>query len=225
MERASKQAEIKARSGSKVIGEGEIKHLLLPGKVGATLEMTVKDSLGKITEHRGPIRSESFVRQFLELLWVQMYQLEELATYSIRDTGNTLRDVYSSENTFLSDAGAGETTHGIIVGTGNTAPTIDDYVIETLIAHGVGGGQLQYGGVTFGAPASDAAVSQFTITRDFANNSGGAITVNECGLYVTARALPFIACYFVTIRDVIGGGIPIPDGQTLTLNYRPQATV
>lgn len=223
MERIRKRPEIKAKQSSRVIEEEEIKHILKPGEVGATLEMTVRDSQGKITEHRGPMRSKSFVRQFLELLWVQSLQVSENVPYQIRDTANVLQNICEGGYNFGCDAGAGAVTHGIIVGTGNTAATIDDYVIETPIAHGVGGGQLQYGAVTFGAPAADAAVSQFTITRDFANGSGGAITVNECGLYVIAY-LYATTYYVMTIRDVIGGGIPVPNGQTLTLNYRPQAT-
>jgi hypothetical protein len=223
MERVRKNAEIRAIPDSKVVKEEEIKQLLLPGEVGATLEMTVRDSKGKITEHRGPIRSESFVRQFLQLLWIQGLATIRNNPYQVRDTANVLQDICNNAHNFACDAGAGVVTHGIIVGTGNTAATIDDYVIETPIAHGVGAGQLQYGAVAFGAPAADAAVSQFTITRDFANGSGGAITVNECGLYVEAAIYTTIY-YVMTIRDVIGGGINVPNGQTLTLNYRPQAT-
>ncbi|GAJ04001.1 unnamed protein product, partial [marine sediment metagenome] len=31
--------------------------------------------------------------------------------------------------------------------------------------------------------------------------------------------------YFMIIRDVIDDGINVPDGQTLTVNYREQAVV
>ncbi|MBA7715270.1 hypothetical protein ES703_124311 [subsurface metagenome] len=191
--------------------------------MGAILELTVKDKDGKVTEHR-VMRSKSFVRQFLELLWVQANQLYTDSAYSIRDTGNILRDIRASGYLFRADAGSGVETHGIIVGTGTTAPTIDDYAIETAIAHGTGAGQLQYSAVTFGAPASDTTTSQFTITRDFANGSGGAVTVNEIGLYVRAVG-DGTDYYFMTIRDVIAGGISVPDGQTLTVNYREQAVV
>jgi len=217
--------EIKAKSALKVIEPEKVKTLLMPGEVGATIELIVKDKDGKITDHRGPMRSRSFVRQFLELLWVQTLQVNELLpTVSVRDTSNTLRDLGESGFTFACEGGAGIVTKGVIVGTGNTAPTINDYTIETLIAHGVGGGQLQYGAVAFGAPASDATTSRFTITRDFANGSGGAITVNEIALY-SEGFLYNTHLYFMTIRDVIGGGIAIPNGQTLTVNYQPQAAI
>jgi len=219
-------SEIRANPYQKVVKSEEIKTLLMPGEVGATLELIVKDKGGKITDHRGPMRSESFVRQFLDLLWIQVYQLPEIMAANVRDITNTVRTINCGGHIFGCDGGVGVTTLGIIVGTGNTAPTINDYVIETPIAHGVGAGQLQYGGVTYGLPASDATTSHFTITRDFANGSGGAITVNEIGLYVEGWDQAGGAAYdFMTIRDVIGGGIPVPNGQTLTINYRPQAVV
>ena len=217
--------EVKAKSALKVIEAEKVKTLLLPGEVGATIELIVTDKNGKITDHRGPMRSRSFVRQFLELLWVQTLQVNELLpTVSVRDTSNTLRDLGESGFTFACDALAGIVTKGVMVGTGNTAPTINDYVVETPIAHGVGAGQLQYGAVTYGAPASDATTSRFTITRNFANASGGAITVFEVALY-SEGFLFNTHFYFMTIRDVLVGGIAVPNGQTLTVNYQPQAAI
>lgn len=220
------KAQIKAKPELKIIRKEEIPHLLMPGEVGAVLELTVKDKDGKVTEKR-VLKSKSFVRQFLELLWVQSFQIPETGPYSVRDTGNTLRGIQGCGFSFACDAAIGDDTLGIIVGTGNTAPTISDYVIETLIDHDAApptAGDLQYGAVTFGAPASDATTSQFTITRDFANASGGAITVNEIGLYVEGWIFS-TAYYFMIIRDVIAGGIAVPNGETLTVNYREQAVV
>ncbi|GAH71984.1 unnamed protein product, partial [marine sediment metagenome] len=74
--------------------------------------------------------------------------------------------------------------------------------------------------------ASDASVSQFTITRNFSNAAvGGDITVNEIGLYVKGYDTEDDTYYFMIIRDVIAGGIAVPDGQTLTVNYREQVQV
>lgn len=217
-------SEIKARPDLKVIKPGEMKEVLKPGEVGATIELSVRDKDGKITDHRGPMRSKSFVRQFLELLWIQMYQIESVLPYSMKDTGNVARDIQESGYTFDTTAIIGDVTHGIIVGTGAVAVDIDDYVLGTPIAHGVAPTQLQYGAVAFGAPASDATTSQFTITRDFANGSGGDITVNEIAVYVKGKENTTDR-YFMTIRDIIGGGILVPNGQTLTVNYRPQAAI
>lgn len=218
--------EIRAIPKLDVITEEQIKHLLLPGEVGAILELTVRDKDGKVTEER-VMKSGSFVRQFLELLWAQTFPLPEVAPYNMRDTANALQNISESGLTFASNGGIGVITFGPVVGTGAVAPTINDYQLGTIILHDAApptAGRLQYGAVTFGAPASDATTSQFTITRNFANASGGAITVNEIGLYVKGY-LEAVTYYFMSIRDVIAGGIAVPNGQTLTVNYRIQAAI
>ncbi len=217
------EAQIKLKPELEIIKEEEIQHLLVPGEVGAVLELIVRDKDGKITEKR-VLKSKSFVRQFLELLWIQAFQIPEIAPYSIRNTVNVLQSICESGLIFASDGGVGVITHGVVVGTGAVAPTIDNYALGTLIAHGVAAGQLQYSAVTFGAPASDATTSQFTITRNFANGSGGLITPTEIGLYVKAYLFN-VTYYFMIIRDVIAGGIAVPNGQTLTVNYRLQAVI
>ena len=209
------------------IMEKPVDIFLEPGEVGAILEMIVRDKNGKVTEYR-KMPSKSFVKQMVQLLFVRAAGLWRVYNYiSITDTANAAQNVGVSTSgcyPFLCDAGVGITTNGIVVGTGAVAPTINDYALGTLIAHGVGAGQLQYSAMSFGAPANDASVSQFRLTRDFANGSGGAITVNECGIYVQANDSAGNIRYFCTIRDVTGG-INVPNGQTLTLNYQMQATV
>ncbi|MBA7656438.1 hypothetical protein ES703_64362 [subsurface metagenome] len=215
-------AKVGLKPEVKVIKE-PIPHLLVPGEMGAVLELTVKDKDGKVTEHR-VMRSKSYVKQFLQLLYVQMNACGTTGAVSIRDIANALQDIWATKDNFKCDADAGEVNEGIIVGTGTTAPTIDDYKIETIIDHGTDPGELEYSAVVIAAATSDATTSQVTITRDFANGSGGEIIVNEIALYVWAWS-DTPPENIMTIRDVIGGGIAVPDGQTLTVNYREQAVV
>lgn len=217
---------------AKVVTTDAINKQFLPGEIGAVLDWQVRDSDGKIVSSH--IRkSESYVRQFLDLLLLKFSDVNMLGL-PVLDTSDATLYLPNSPEIFYSDALANNQLYGIIVGTGNTAPDISDNHIETIIAHGVGAGQMSYGAVTFGAPASDATTSQFTITRNFANGSGGAITVNEIALYVKAVwSDPIISfqtaigrvAYFMVLRDVIAGGIAVANGQTLTVNYRPQAVV
>jgi len=180
-------------------------------------DLIVKDKRGRITRKK-TIECKSFVRQFLELLFVQFGQTET----SVKDTNGTSRTPRPYTYTFKANAPSGNTSYGILVGTGTTSPTISDYKMESLINHGSGGGQLQYGAVTFGDPTCDATTCYFTITRDFSNGSGGDITVHEIGLAVMAYDSG--SKYFLAIRDVVSGGISVPNGQTLTLNYRIKVT-
>jgi hypothetical protein len=226
-------AKIGSNQNLKTIPKTKIHTVLEEGEFGAMLDLKVwNPKTGDISFDKS-MKSESYVQQFMQLLYAQFVLASAVDDpVSIRDTGNTLRNVgpvvYGLANAgFIFDvlAGAGVATYGIAVGTGNTAPVITNYVLETPIAHGVGAGQLQYSAVTFGAPSADATTSQLTITRNFANGSGGAITVNEVVLYCRAVDDVPAARYFMLIRDVIAGGVAVPNGQTLTVNYRPQAVI
>lgn len=222
--------EVKVRTDEKV------KKLFVPGEFGAVLDWEVRDKNGIVIVH-GIKKSESFVRQFMDLLLVKFWNLPESNIMQVRDIANTLQDICNSIQVFGCDAPIGDVNYGIIVGMGVGAPTITDYVIGAIIAHDAGAhgvNTMQYGAVTFGAPASDPTTSQFTITRNFANATVAAITVNEIALYVRALTPLCIAAaigdnyafrYFMTIRDVIAGGIVVGIGQTLTVNYRPQVVI
>lgn len=215
------KAEIAITPGAKVFKDDEMPHILEAGEVGAVLELEVKDKDGNVTNQKR-MKSESFVRAFLQLLYVQMLQKSfDAPHYNIRDTGNTLRACHYSGYTLRCTAGVGVVTRGIIVGRGVAAPTINDYALQTPCTEGNGANQFEHSVVAFGAPASDGTVAQFTITRNFANDSGGAINVTEVGLY-SGGYYYNVQYNFCTIRDVIPGGILVPVGQTLTVNYRVQ---
>lgn len=76
-----------------------------------------------------------------------------------------------------------ENTWGFQVGTGDTAPTMDDYQMATKIVHGTGAGQMIHGALDVTqAPTISGQVAYFTIGRTFTNSSGGDITVKEMGV-------------------------------------------
>jgi hypothetical protein len=220
------ETNIGAKPCMKVIKDTDIKTLLEPGELGAMLDWKVTDpKTGKITLE-GTKKSESFLQQFLQLLMALFLNASaEDKVTNVRDTGNSVRAINIGYNTyfnriFLSDAIAGVVDIGIIIGTGSTAPTITDYVIETIIPHAT----MNYSAMNFAHPTADATTSQFTMTRNFSNVSGGDVTVNEVGLYSQAYEDATVR-YFMVIRDVIAAGITVPNGQTLTINYRLQAVV
>jgi len=120
-------------------------------------------------------------------------------------------------------------TMGIQVGTGSTAVTPTDYALATRIAHGRSAGQLEYGGcelinITFSNPNGE-----FTIRRYFTNNSGGAITVNEVGIYSTASyatATTYdIVSIFLIARDLVSPGVTVNNTELLRVTYVVQITV
>ena len=192
----------------------------------AMLETIVTGPDGEVRHHQER-KAESFLRAFIELLYVHAIGAFRHTSVSMRDTGNTLRYIIAHTNNWFMDYDAAVDTRGIMVGTGNTAPNISDYYMETPIASGGGLGQLNYSAMAVGFPAINASISQITLTRNFANASGAAITVEEIGLVTRAydRTATPVVRYFLILRDVIAGGIAVPDGDTLTVNYRLQAEV
>ena len=224
-------ARIGATADLRVIRPDEIKTLLEPGELGAMLDWKVWNPKTGIVLEEHTQKSESFVQQFLQLLYVQMNLMPQRGANvmpGVRDTANVLQLVSACYGAVLLDvlAGAADATFGIVVGTNATATPLDisNYQLDTLIAHGIIGGTMQYGGVTFGLPGSNTTTSQLTITRNFTANVGG-ITVNEIGLICRGAYNSGTTGYFLIIRDIIGGGIGVPVGQTLTINYRPQAVI
>ena len=199
--------------------------LLVPaGELGAVVTLQIKDQKTGKVEWERKFVSHSFVKQFLQMLWIFFSQVStymgNFGDLLITDTAGVVQDgLVATSGMFDVTAVANDDTHGIQVGTDNTAETINDYVLGTLVAHGVGAGQLQYGAVAFGAPSDDGTTSQFTITRDFANNSGGTITVEEIGLVAYCGGY-----YLLMIHDTTGS-INVLDGKTLTVNYQVQANV
>lgn len=84
---------------------------------------------------------------------------------------------------FILTANLGDATSGIIAGTGATAVDVGDYKIQTLIAHGVGSGQLQYQNMLFDNVTIVGSTLSFGVKRTFVNGSGASITINETGAY------------------------------------------
>jgi hypothetical protein len=105
------------------------------------------------------------------------------ATVSVKDTGNAARGTPAGTPMVIK-SNSGVTTYGIVVGTGTNAVAATDYALQTLIAHGLGAGKLQYAaqGCDTNVTTSGAN-TYFTATRRLDNGSGGTITIQEVGIY------------------------------------------
>jgi hypothetical protein len=169
------------------------------------LHLIVRDRKGRIhsDEHVDP-KSPTYN-------WGRCMQyMIENGPVTARDTTDTDR---ASQTPNLNGAIAG-VIRGIVLGTGATAATRSDYVMETLIAHGSGTGQLEYGATTYYTDyyGSAAEPPLFKFVRTFVNNSGAEITVKEFGLY--AYDSPYS---FLMDRSVVN--VAVPNGSTLTVEY------
>ncbi len=130
---------------------------------------------------------------------------EDDGTEQIRDTSNSLFTFEVLNGTARGldvTAAASDVTHGILVGTGTTAVTKIDHAMETLIADGSGGSQLEYGTMVISAATGISGGYRVTLSRQFDNGSGGDITVKECGVAVTCKDSSLNVVYVLIIHDL-----------------------
>ena len=181
-------------------------------KINAFVKLTLKDTRTGKTLNTRRFRSRSYVIAFLDGLYNHFAQV----TTSITDTGGVSRSVPAFTWHFDANTIATDDTYGIVVGTGSTPVAISDYGLETQIAHGAGAGQLMHQVSQFIAPTTIGTKRRFLTTREFVNQSGGSITVNECGIYVQSGPTSYEYC---VVRDLIAGGKLVPDTATLVVQY------
>ena len=180
-------------------------------------EVIVKDKDGKLLAHlKQPARS--WLKQWSQLIYGGMSGVAQ----SVLDTNGVSR-TQSITYDLLGIAGlAGNASLGVVAGTGAAPVAINDYRLQSQIAHGVGVGQLDHQATEIIYPPSvSGSECYFQVKRIFVNGSGGIVSVNEIGGY-GAITSSYSACI---IRDVLVGTVNIPDGGSITVIYRVKAVV
>ena len=196
-----------------------------------------------------PEPSRSFVKAFLQLLYVEMADL----TQNIIDITNTSKTIADAQRASLSVAHPGldakddfflfdnfqrgtdfpynvfSDGKGIIVGTSNTAVAVADDNLVAPIAHGTSAGQFVYYGCWGLNYTTGASSASFDVERIFKNSSGGSITVAEIGMYCTAtNAINPVSTEvfsFCLLRDVISPTVAVLNGEYLKVKYTVTVSV
>ena len=144
------------------------------------------------------------------------------------DYGDTFQFVDTNGNPISADqivasgcsmlAPAGTDSYGIVVGTGTTYPSLDDYNLESKIPHGTESGRLSYGETSkYDYSESGSIVVDQGCQRSFDNNSGADITINEIGLIATIN-IGGQNVNILLMRDVISA-TTVPNGGRVTIKY------
>ena len=178
--------------------------------------VVVRDRHGKVIS-RERRKSYSFLQQWNRLVYVQMKQ----AALSIKDTTGVARNVNDKGENFAMNAGINQTNYGIRVGTGNTPVDIEDFALETPIAQGVGGGQMEHLVCTVDVSVVAAPSCSFVAHRAIANNSGALITVREAAIYMRIDT----TWYACGVRDVLVAPQGVPNGGAITIDWTIGVTV
>ena len=217
--------------------------LKLHNNIDVKLTVTVKDKNEKIIKQHKQ-RSHSFVSNFLAILTAPLTTgygqpfTNASQGYFFRITTGTYA-IYNPTAEFNTvfdlNSGANNSTYGIVVGTGTTPPTPNDFNLGNQISNGTGSGQLVYGTHTFNpTPVSNNSSNFYTttstptsgllpvsgnttswqISRTFQNQSGASITVSEVGL------ISEINVYYVLLtHDLLSSPITIPNGGVMAITY------
>lgn len=121
-------------------------------------------------------------------------------------------------------AAAADDTLGIVIGTDDTAESFEDCALTALIDNGAGAGEMNYVASELHSMSYVGVVLKDTLERFFNNNSGGAITVNEIGIYVGYMKTGPAAEDFMIARDKLGAGVAVADTAQLKVTYEISLT-
>jgi len=178
--------------------------------------VVVRDRHGKVIS-RERRRSRSFLKQWNQLMFVQMTNIALAGDDRIKDITGVLIAATEEARNFRMEAHASFT--GIYCGTGVTPVAIDDYMLEAVIEYGVGAGQFDYKGMAvIGDVTLVGPQAKFLVTRKPVNNSGDTITVKEIGIYTSAY-VSTSQKYMCAVRDVLETPQAVPDGGAITVDY------
>jgi len=206
------------------------------------IEVIVKDKDGKIVK-RGVHEMHSFLNNFLRVILGEMTASANpttpwvtLATASIIKTDGTSTNInieaYFDGNygggggvPMAAKAPSGDDSYGIVVGSGTTSFTLDQYNLISKISNGTGSGQLSYNPVSFSDLGLDTTVSppvyRFQLIRSFANLSGGTVTINEVAIFARSYWKTFYSVQqdikYIISRDVLPTSYPVPNGGSATV--------
>jgi len=176
------------------------------------------DQEGKLIKDTGLLVSHSYVIQFLEIIEGFFSKSSPAVTATdVANAESVIVGPFTTDRYGRVDAAVGNDTYGIVVGTnaGTSAEDNEDYALDTKIATGGGGGQLNYQAVTFVAPRTVGPNIDFDISRAFVNASGGTITVKEIGIIIKNTN---DTKYHLLLRDVVTDE-PVDAAETLTVVY------
>jgi len=195
-----------------------MKELLTGEEAAGLLQLGVRAKIygkdGELKREDPWRRSESLLEAFMLLLETAF----ESTNKTVQDTSDTGRTAAGPNNASTSwielDAAAANANFGLLVGTGTTTPVIDDYNLETKIAHGTGAGQLSYGSVSLFPTRVVGSNLEVRIHRGFTNGSGGSITIHEIGLAVFNQGV----YYFLIAHDLYD--LTIDDGDLAVIEYK-----
>jgi len=193
--------------------------------IGAAYEITVFDKDGNVKQ---VIKDDAkcFVQNFLRLVRYWFVNANNVGDVgapsgfknlsgSVVQTTSALPPYNTIQfGSWLTNAGVGDLTRGIVAGSGSVAVTDDDYKLGSIITNGSGSGQLSYDSTVFNPVSivgNTVTLTQMRMTSNFTVNP---IVISEIGLYM----LGIIT--IMTIRDILVPSITLGAGESALIAYK-----
>jgi len=178
----------------------------MPLELKYDIELELRDKDGKLISKRIE-KGHTWVKWMIYVLYIQLAQTSLTVT---KTSGSSTSQGASGYNLSVA-SNYGDGTYGVVVGTSDLAYDIEQYSLNSQIAHGNASGQLLYGNTSVDDVAPMTNGFRFFASRVFTNSSGASITVKEVGLYV--RNLIMLC------RDVLSVPVEVQNLQSLTVRY------
>lgn len=178
----------------------------MPSNFKVHIRAELKDRDGKLIKRYPWVKANSLLKQFAQVLAVQMGQ----AAISIKRSNNADYNLSPEALAFRSTPGAGATTWGILIGSGTTPVAMTDIVLQTPVVAGV-----THGAQTVAVENPDANTYRVAISRTFTNATGASLGIREVGwTYLDGGGTP----YFLLDHTLYS--VDVANGLAVTLTYR-----
>jgi hypothetical protein len=210
------------------------------------VEVEVRDPEGRVVQ-RGRHEMRSFLNNFLKVFEGLMNAIGGAATsvfnlsrgtatvvntagssatiVTERYTAGGTNNSYCGGTPMATQASSGDDTYGIVIGSGTTGVSLDQYNLASKISHGTSAGQLSYGVSSFDDLGLDTTVSppvyRFRLVRTFSNLSTVAVSIGEVGIiarcYWKYDAAIEIDVKYMIARDLLPSTYTVPVGGSATV--------
>jgi hypothetical protein len=169
-------------------------------------------------------KSRSFVGNFLNILFNSFQENNGInLPQAYPSSGSCIASANENATSYYPwitvNAGNGDDSYGIQVGSGTTPPTISDITIESLIRNGNSAGQLAYGAMTTIPPVINSSnnTGYTQIQRVFINQSSASITITEVAVVASFGGTP---CKYLIIHDLLPTPVTLQPNGSVTITYQ-----
>jgi len=176
---------------------------MVRARMGLQYRLTINNPDGSIRD-TGWRDSDS-----LTINWIRMFRTQWGNTSdTLTDSVGNARVVSHSPNNMnavtpgtVSGPVVGDDSLGQVLGAGQTAVTVDDTKLVSLIDDGSGPGELTYTPTIVNTETQSGIEARVTLVRSFTNNTGVDVLVREVGLHLEALGFTFLVARDLTLSD------------------------